>query len=231
MPRYIRFSRLDGGGEDAVDLDQCNRRLLGRPILPMGVPSDTPGIFPIDESTLQVFYVTPDGRWLQGMSGLRQIRNEGTGDYLERHPVFVAHTWLLFRGKLLPELEQYRPFLHLNVHQAIAAWEASQQKPPPTAGQTRLRAVVDSKPPYIVLDGKPFPAEEIAVHYLDALIKANGGQVPFARFMKQEKNQRFEGAVSTRVLDKLPTEILHFIERSQGSPPRLKVELLLHSAQ
>jgi hypothetical protein len=106
----------------------------------------------------------------------------------------------------------------------------------PTGGRSgspvpegRLRAVLDATAPYLILDGTPFPAEEVAVHYLDALIKANGRRVSFAEWVQQ--NPRFEGAIVTRVLDRLPQEIQRLIERGgKGSPPRLKVELL-RSAQ
>jgi hypothetical protein len=91
--------------------------------------------------------------------------------------------------------------------------------------QTRLRAVLDKKPPYLILDGTPLTAQEVGVYYVAALIRANGEHVSFAGFLK--KNPRFEGAISTRVLDQLPKQIQALIQRDgKGSPPRLKIELL-----
>jgi hypothetical protein len=91
--------------------------------------------------------------------------------------------------------------------------------------QTRLRAVLDADPPHLILDDSPFPAQEVAVHYMNALIKANGLRVSFAKWVKE--NRRFEGAVITRVLNGLPKAIQPFVERDgKGMPPRLKIELL-----
>jgi hypothetical protein len=96
----IRFARLDGYGEDSVELDTCRRFLIGRPL-------GGPGLSPVDESTLHVYYLTPDYRWFQGIGGLRQIQRGGDG-YLEWHPVMVAKTFLLFDRSLPPELEPFR---------------------------------------------------------------------------------------------------------------------------
>ena len=95
--------------------------------------------------------------------------------------------------------------------------------------QIRLRAVLDDSPPYLILDGRRYEElDEVAVYYLDALIRANGHRVPFTDWLK--KHPKFEAAIVTRVLDKLPSEIQRFIERSKGVPARLKVEEL-ESAQ
>jgi hypothetical protein len=118
----------------------------------------------------------------------------------------------------------------LNVHRKQSD-ERNARGAGPVPRQARLRAVLDAETPYVILDDRPIPAEEVAVHYLDALIGANGGHVPFARFLRQPQNKRFEGAVCTRVLDRLPSEISPFIERGKGSAPRLKVELLTQTAQ
>jgi hypothetical protein len=56
------------------------------------------------------------------------------------------------------------------------------------------------------------------------LIKANGGRVSFKDWVEGEP--RFQGAVVTRVLKKLPKEIQPFIQHSRGLPARLKIELL-----
>ncbi len=90
--------------------------------------------------------------------------------------------------------------------------------------QTRLKAVVNAKSPYLILDGEPFMAVEVAVHYLNELIQANGRQVSFRRWLKE--NPKFEGAVVTRVLDGLPKAIGLYIKRSKGLGPCLNVELL-----
>jgi hypothetical protein len=90
--------------------------------------------------------------------------------------------------------------------------------------QTRLKAVVDVDKPYLLLDGKPLPADEVGVRYVSALIKANGGRVSFTEWVR-DKNQ-FAGATTTRVLNRLPKEIQPFIERAKGKPPRLRIALL-----
>jgi hypothetical protein len=99
--------------------------------------------------------------------------------------------------------------------------------PPKTlTRQTRLVTVLDAEPPHLILDGKPFPAREVAVKYLDALIRANGERVSFAEFVERN-SPRFDSAVATRVLDGLPKEIQPFVDRpGKGRSPRLKVELL-----
>jgi hypothetical protein len=90
--------------------------------------------------------------------------------------------------------------------------------------QTRLQAVLEADRAYLWLDGKVFPATEVAVHFVAALIKANGLRVSFAEWVRN--NPRFERAISNRVLKKIPKEVARFVERSQGRAPRLRTELL-----
>jgi hypothetical protein len=86
--------------------------------------------------------------------------------------------------------------------------------------QTRLKAVLDVKCPYLRLDGAPFPAEEVGVRFVAELIEANGREVSFTAWRK--KHSQFEGEQSNRVLDRLPAEILAFIIRGgKGHRPRL----------
>jgi hypothetical protein len=117
MSRIVRFGSLDGFGEEAVDLEQCPRRLaVGRALSPGFGPSL------IDETTLHIYYLTPDGRWILGLGGIRQLRSGGEG-YLEVHPVCVAHDLLLYKMDLPPKLEPYR-------HQAsegYSEWLSQQQ--------------------------------------------------------------------------------------------------------
>jgi hypothetical protein len=110
---------------------------------------------------------------------------------------------------------------------------------PPTRGgsdpesrpiQTRLRAVLDPDHPHFILDGKFIPAEKVLVAYVNELIEANGRPVSFARWI--EDKPEFEGATVTRVMNELPKEIQPFVERGRkGRPSRLKMELLLDTAQ
>jgi hypothetical protein len=92
--------------------------------------------------------------------------------------------------------------------------------------QTRLQAILNRKPPFLMLDGQPYPGTEVAVHFVAELIEANGRQVSFSQWVRD--HSRFEGSQSDRVLRSLPAEILRFIERGgKGRQPRLKVEALL----
>jgi hypothetical protein len=102
MSKRIRFSRLDGFGEESVDLERCRRFLVWRRRL-----SPEPGLSLIDETTLQVYYLTPNRRWILGLGGIRQLRSGGE-DYIEVHPVMVTRVFLLYEINLPPELEPYR---------------------------------------------------------------------------------------------------------------------------
>jgi hypothetical protein len=94
----------------------------------------------------------------------------------------------------------------------------------------RLQAVTDVENPYLILDGIHYPVKKaVAVHYVDALIKANGYQVPFSSWLKGQPG--FEGEVCTRALESLPECIRNLIDSSKGRAPRLKVELLEIPAQ
>jgi hypothetical protein len=74
------------------------------------------------------------------------------------------------------------------------------------------------------LDGKIVPCKkEVTVHFVAALIDADGGRVAFAEWVR--KHSKFEGARSDRDL-KIPKEIGQFIERGKGRGARLKVDLL-----
>ena len=102
MSHPIRYSRLDGYGEDSVDLDQCRRFLVGRRISPGPFASS------IDATTLCAYYLHPDGEtWIRGMGGIRQLLFGGDG-YEEVHPVVVAQAMLLYDVSIPPQLEPYR---------------------------------------------------------------------------------------------------------------------------
>jgi hypothetical protein len=96
----------------------------------------------------------------------------------------------------------------------------------PFAGrQTRLAVDLEASPPHIVLDGKPYPAPEVAVRYLGALLEADGARVSFAEWVKSYP--QFEGEVVTRVLrNKISPCVRPYIDSHKGCPPRLKVEAL-----
>jgi hypothetical protein len=110
------------------------------------------------------------------------------------------------------------PLLPLNAKAKVTQAEESPQ--------TRLVAHLDVAPPFISLDGKLCPPfSETATCYVAALIKANGNRKSFSEFLRE--NPRFEGAVSSREMNKIPAAITQFIERDgKGCIPRLKVELL-----
>ena len=91
--------------------------------------------------------------------------------------------------------------------------------------QTRLKADTDDRHPHFILDGKVISCRsDAAVHFVAALIEADGHVVPFTEW--KNKHPKFADEQSNRVLDALPSEVAPFIERKQGKPPRLKVELL-----
>jgi hypothetical protein len=97
---------------------------------------------------------------------------------------------------------------------------------PAAPKQTRLRAHLDEKVPFITLDGKPFPPfDECATRYVARLIEADGEQVAVSGFIQARKGC-CEGARSTQVLNAITDGLSPFIDRSQGKAPRLKVELL-----
>jgi hypothetical protein len=105
------------------------------------------------------------------------------------------------------------------------AAEARPASPPRKApSQSRLRAHLDGRPPYLTLDDKPAgPMDEVAVRYLARLIEADGEPVAFTRFI--EENPAFRGSVVTRVMGNVSKEISRYIERpGRGWPMRLRVE-------
>jgi hypothetical protein len=91
--------------------------------------------------------------------------------------------------------------------------------------QPRLSVKLDPTLPYIIFDGTPLPAPEASVHYLAALIEANGYPVPFNRWVKD--HPEFERQISTRVVKGIPEPVRAFIDSpGKGRPARLKVEEL-----
>jgi hypothetical protein len=91
--------------------------------------------------------------------------------------------------------------------------------------QVRLRARLDSDPPFIILDGEPVATfDEVATRFVAKLIEADGADVHFATWAKGEPMA--EGKVSTRVMRAIPNAISEFIHwpRKKGAPVRLKVE-------
>jgi hypothetical protein len=91
--------------------------------------------------------------------------------------------------------------------------------------RNRLVAIIDVDPPYFLLDGKPILAAEIAVKYVAALIDAKGAPVSFAEWLKG--HPEFAGAISTRVMDKIPAKVAQFVERGgKGRPAHIKVDML-----
>jgi hypothetical protein len=96
---------------------------------------------------------------------------------------------------------------------------------PERARQTRLVAHLDADPPYLTLDGKTCPpCSEEATHYIAKLIALDGERKSFQAFVR-DNAPRFNGAVVTRVLAKVPPIIARYIERDgPGSSARLKVE-------
>jgi hypothetical protein len=92
--------------------------------------------------------------------------------------------------------------------------------------QPRLSVKLNVSPPYIIFDGTPLSAPEASVHYVAALIAANGYPVAFKRWVKD--HPEFEGQVSTRVVKGIPEPVRGLIDSpGKGRPPRLKVEELL----
>jgi hypothetical protein len=90
--------------------------------------------------------------------------------------------------------------------------------------QRRLIAVPDADPPYFLLDGKRLDCKKaVAVHFVEALIKANGGRIAFTEWVKDQPD--FLGSRSDRDL-KFPKEISPFIER-RGNGFKLNVGMLL----
>jgi hypothetical protein len=78
----------------------------------------------------------------------------------------------------------------------------------------------------LVLDGQPYPAPEVAVHFVAELIEANGRSVSFAGWLKQRSD--FERARLDRVMVKLDPRVLELIERGgKGKPYRLLVDKLV----
>jgi hypothetical protein len=102
----IRFTRLAGDGNDAVELNECRQFPIGPQVF-LGPALNPSSLSAIDETMLSVYYRTPDLRWIQGMGGLEQCRRGGEG-YLEKHPVMVARDFLFFGVRLPPELEPWR---------------------------------------------------------------------------------------------------------------------------
>jgi hypothetical protein len=118
LARVVRFSRLNGPGEETLDLDKCLQIQIGKRV--------DPRIPILDPKTLVFYYGTPEGRWILGLGGTQQAACGGHG-YVEVHPMYVVHD-LLLRGAPLPhELEKYRKFMtsDRSLAEAIAAWEDS----------------------------------------------------------------------------------------------------------
>ena len=122
QPQVVRFARLNGCGEETIDLHQCLRFLVG-------VRAHAESI-QVDPSTVTVFYLTPTHRGILGLGGLLQIQRGGDG-YQEVHPLRIAHDMHLFGMKLPPELQRYRPFLaqELTLNESISAWNESIAEP------------------------------------------------------------------------------------------------------
>jgi hypothetical protein len=118
-PRFIRFARLNGPGEESIDLHTCLRLIVGTRVAPNEIG--------LDPTTVTAYYLTPDHRGIMGLGGLRQLQHGGEG-YVEVHPFRIAHALNLVGFDLPLELERYRDYLHLAPHDAIAAWEESQRK-------------------------------------------------------------------------------------------------------
>jgi hypothetical protein len=132
-----------------------------------------------------------------------------------------AHNWMLRKGGSKSQMPASESAANGRSIETAGHIAAKPRKPT----QTRLKAVLDSGRPYLLLDGIRVDADEVGVRYVDALITANGGRVSFVEWV--ENHSAFEGAIVTRVLNKLPKIIEQFVEHTGGKPSRLKVELLV----
>jgi hypothetical protein len=117
-PKIVRFARLDGYGEDAIDLDLCRRFLVGVPAFP--------GAHHLEQTTVRVYYVALGDRVIMGLGGLNQLRRGDEG-YMEIHPLQFVHDLQLCGINIPPEFDRYRPFLRPDVSllESISAWEKS----------------------------------------------------------------------------------------------------------
>jgi hypothetical protein len=90
--------------------------------------------------------------------------------------------------------------------------------------QSRLQVNIDAKEPYFILDSEPISCKSpAAVHFVAALINANGERVSFAEWNR--RHPEFEGSRSNRVLRAIPEQVQVFVEfGTRGKEPRLKVE-------
>jgi hypothetical protein len=101
----------------------------------------------------------------------------------------------------------------------------SQTEDPPTSGrQPRLIAYPREYPPFVSLDGHPYPVPLSIALYIEALIPLNGDQLAFSQVVAA--HPEIQGAILSRVLKQCPERIAELIEHRKGSPGRLRVELL-----
>jgi TIR domain-containing protein len=128
-PRFVRFRRLNGPGEESLDLHTCTRFTVARRLAP-----DSPIL---DQTSVVIYYLTPDHRGIMGLGGARQVQHGGEG-YVEVHPIQIARDHHLYGLAVPAELEQYREFLDLSVPDAIATWEKSRRSAPQSAAGPAL---------------------------------------------------------------------------------------------
>jgi hypothetical protein len=97
-PEYIWFYRLDGFGDEGLELHSCRRWVLNR-----FDPS-------VDSDYTLIYYLTPDGRWIECKGDQCPYDGEYVESYREIHPIDAARQFLrgLARANLPPELEEFR---------------------------------------------------------------------------------------------------------------------------
>jgi hypothetical protein len=94
-PWFVHFNRLDGFGQELLDLRQCR-------FFPVRDP------FENDSEDFCAYYLSPDGRWIKHWQEDQPWDGRWGEGYREEHPVEVAHDLLQSQIKLPPELEPYR---------------------------------------------------------------------------------------------------------------------------
>jgi hypothetical protein len=92
--------------------------------------------------------------------------------------------------------------------------------------KARLVAVCDADEPYFLVDGVPYAAAAVVVHFVARLIEANGEEVSFSKWVKD--NEKFEGEQSNRVREKIPAEVREFVNwpGQKGRSPSINRERL-----
>ena len=110
----VYVSRLDGQGQDPVDLHRCRR-------FPLCAPNE-------DEDRRLVYYLTPEGRWVKYYGGLSPEDGSWYQGFSETVPPEVAYDFGRHHHyPLPPELEPYQKYYVDS--DAYFRWHAIQNQP------------------------------------------------------------------------------------------------------